>query len=247
MKYAIVAASWYLLLSVLASCNAPPESPVSLSSKGEFVYDKRLIGTWYRLDRSGSFFGAADAAGWDETCAVSILTVWPADESDVLDAALMLSTYGNESCLDGEYDNLIPHYWEQAAFRAQAFASIIDGRSYLNIKRLKGMGQDYSPDGEAPGFIIAQIEMHDNEEMGLYFLNPGGYMDGDGSVDFAEEGVKTRRSGKLGSDLNFWMDYLLRLDVTRQELQAFVTKTADDRERFWRGAIWSPLPFRMSK
>lgn len=226
----------------LASCNAPPESAVALSEPGDIAYDERLIGVWYRVDAKGYVFGSADAADWSAACALSLLTVWPSADRKILNVTLTISSFGNELCL-ADSQELLPAYpWLEATFHATAFPSILDGRTYFNVKRVAGMGDDYSPAGEQPGFIIVQAKIIEGDKLALYFLNPGGYLDGDGSSYFEQHGIKTKRSKPLGSDPDFWRDYHLFIEATREELQAFVRKNASDRELLWRGANWSRLP-----
>jgi hypothetical protein len=50
-------------------------------------------------------------------------------------------------------------------YRARAYASEIDGQIYHNVKRLSGIGDDYTPPEENPGLIIVRADVSEEDTL----------------------------------------------------------------------------------
>lgn len=185
----------------LSACFGPPESTVALSEPGETAYDARLLGDWYYME--------GDNEGLR-------LHIAPGEEDGVLDIVGVMLDWNTSD----------PVRW----LRATAHASEIDGRTYYNVKRRAGVGDDYSAD-EPPGFIILRAEPGDDGSLSLRFMDSALL---DGLID--EGRVKGRTAAGRYEDTD--VEYV-KLDVSRRDLVALIRefppeKLFDDPGRFQR-------------
>ncbi len=200
MRPLVVFAALLVGLS-LSACFGPPESTVALSEPGETAYDARLLGDWYYIERDNEGLR---------------LHIAPGEEDGVLDIVGVMLDWNTSD----------PVRW----LRATAHASEIDGRTYYNVKRVAGVGDDYSAD-EPPGFVIMRTEIGDDGSLSLRFMD----------LDFMAKLVdKGRLKGRTieghskGDDPTYLM-----LDVSRRDLVALIRefppeKLFDDPGRFQR-------------
>ncbi len=171
----------------LSACGGPPESAAALSEPGETAYDARLLGDWYYME--------GDDGGWR-------IHIGRSADKDVLD---IVGTFVI-------WDDANPVRW----IRATAHASEIDGRIYYNVKRVAGVGDDYTAD-EPPGFIILRAEPGDDGSLSLQFMD-------DGLLEnLVKEGrLKARRVEGRYEDID--VPYLM-LDVSRPDLIALIRES----------------------
>ncbi|MEE8275053.1 MAG: hypothetical protein V3R88_10335 [Alphaproteobacteria bacterium] len=187
----LVAFAALLVGLALSACFGPPESVVALSEPGETAYDARLLGDWHYME--------GDTEGFR-------LHIAPGEEDGVLDIVGVMLDWNTSD----------PVRW----LRATAHASEIDGRTYYNVKRLAGVGDDYSAD-EPPGFAIMRTEIGDDGSLSLRFMD----------LDFMAKLVdKGRLKGRIieghskGDDPTYLM-----LDVSRQELIALIREFPSEK------------------
>lgn len=168
----------------LSACEGPPESAVALSEPGETPYDKRLLGDWYYLEGDNLGFRLHIGSG---------------EDGDILDVVGVIMGWGSPD----------PVRW----IRATAHASEVDGRTYYNVKRLAGVGDDYTGD-EPPGFIIMRAEPGDDGTLSLQIMNDTllGRLDREGRLKARD--VKGRYKDE---DVSYTL-----LDVSRPELIALI-------------------------
>ncbi len=168
----------------LSACGGPPESVVALSEPGKTTYDERLLGDWYYMEE--------DDGGWQ-------IHIGRSADKDVLD---VVGTFVI-------WDDANPVRW----IRATAHASEVDGRIYYNVKRLAGVGDDYTAGGP-PGFIILRAQPGDDGSLSLQFMDDGLLK------NLVKEGrLKARRVNGRYKDID--VPYLM-LDVSRPDLIALI-------------------------
>lgn len=175
----------------LSACFGPPESTVALSEPGETAYDARLLGDWYYME--------GDNEGLR-------LHIAPGEEDGVLDIVGVMLDWNTSD----------PVRW----LRATAHASEIDGRTYYNVKRHAGVGDDYSAD-EPPGFIILRAEPGDDGSLSLRFMDSALL---DGLID--EGRVKGRTAAGRYEDTD--VEYV-KLDVSRRDLVALIREFPSEK------------------
>lgn len=181
---------FFLAGLALAACGAPPESRVALSEPGETAYDQRLAGIWYWTD------GAGEGAWY--------LHISPQGKTALLDVV----------GVGAVFDEGAPVRW----LRATAHASAIDGVTYYNVKRVAGVGFDYTAPGESPGFIVVRADVSGQDALSLNFMrwDPPG--------DSVKDSVKKSREVK-GRHGNEDVPYYV-LDLSRPELVALIGQAA---------------------
>lgn len=183
---------WFLALALsLAACSGPPESRVTLSEPGAAAYDERLVGNWYSAEKGG---------GW-------YLHIAPRKEAATLEVIGIGFGYKDDD----------PVRW----IKAIAHASELDGRTYYNVKRIAGTGDDYTAEGERPGFIILRTEFSEDGTLTLCF------MDERIIRNLIKEGRAKGRAVK-GDDKGEEVPYRV-LDISRPELIALIRKVTPEK------------------
>lgn len=182
-----------LLAAALGACGAPPESRVALSEPGAAGHDTRLVGRWYLADGKQAYY----------------LQVTPRDDGDGLDVVAVGVGYKDPP----------PVRW----FGATAYASIVDGETYYNLRRTPGAGFDYTAEGETPGFIILSAELRAADELTLCFF--GGFRGG--KLDKLAEQDRVAARKVEGHAMGESVDYMV-LDRPRAELVALIGETPRD-------------------
>ncbi len=129
------------LVLSLAACGGPPESRVALSEPGAAAYDARLPGNWYFANDRGAVY----------------LQIAPRKEAATLEVIGIRVGYKDDD----------PVRW----IRAIAHASELDGKTYYNVRRVAGAGDDYTAEGERLSFIILRTEFSEDGTLTLCFIN----------------------------------------------------------------------------
>jgi tetratricopeptide (TPR) repeat protein len=194
----------------LSACQAPLESRVALSEPGEVNYDERLVGSWYGESKDYVWY----------------LHIAPRGETPFLDI-LGIGVGGGSATSLG---------W----IAAVAYASSIDGVLVYNVKRVSGVGDDYtfvkrdspceptSPE-VAPGFMIVRAEITETDRLKLRTMG------GDISDEVGEETAKTLQES-LEQHLNFvegrykGLTVLIpMLELSRPDLIALIRKATPEK------------------
>ncbi len=114
------------------------------------------------------------------------------------------------------YEKGNPARW----LRATAHASKIDGRTYYNVKRAVGVGDDYGTAEEEPGFIILQAEISADDALNLCFTH-------ERTLEDLINGGLSGREVK-GDYKGEEVPYLL-LDLSRSELISLLRETTPEK------------------
>lgn len=169
-----------LALALLAACSAPMEFTSPLGEPGSVEIDTRLVGTWYGISRCrhvGEGSPCAHAGG--RPALLTILHIALAPEGKEL------QVHASALSLDlGDFKGLerAPFAGRALQLEASAHPASVDGRTYYNLRRRAGVGYDYTPPGEQPHYLIAELELGSDESLSVRLLLPMGDLRMAGSV-----------------------------------------------------------------
>lgn len=189
MRKSAIVVSLFLGLA-LSACKSVPEVSATLSEPDPALFDKRLAGMWYAVGPAGYINGFA------------YLLIIPRKDGASFDVTgVMVSRKGAKSV-----------QW----LRATAYASLVDGETYYNVKRVAWVGNDYTPE-ETTSFLILKPKIA--ADSSLMFLHA---MESEALGKIAEErGIKKR---KLPPEAPY-----IILDVSRDDLIRLIRETAHER------------------
>ena len=105
--------------------------------------------------------------------------------------------------------------------RASVHLTEIDGRTYANIRRHLGKGDDYTAPGERPGAIIARVDLSPEGALIVTWMNANAIQ------ELIEEG---RAQGRMAEGIHGGeeVEYLL-LDMERAALVELIRSVPEDR------------------
>jgi hypothetical protein len=204
-----------LLALALAACDVPTEFTTPIEDPGAHKIDPRLLGTWYGVSscRFNSTTGDADVCrmAGNHPALLILLHITPDSDATALTIretaiALDLADLGEEA-----RRNLSGRVIQ---FEVVAHPALLDGVSFYSVRRRAGFGYDYTGDGEQPHYMVAQLEVDDQDLLRYRFLSHG-YMPDAG---MKAEGL---RAASVSRDGKAVFSYRIA-DFTRERLLAFL-------------------------
>ena len=187
MRKPAILASLLLALS-LVGCATPPEVGTALSEPDPALIDARLSGRWY-------FLGPAEYARGD----LSILEITPRTDGGGFDVVGLSIWIGGTQLVQ----------W----LKATAYASELDGKIYYNVKRVPGVGDDYTAGNTESFLILKPVIASDASLFFLRSMNPEllEKMVEDGKVS----GRKVEQLGKARHGVEYLVYDFSRADLVR--------------------------------
>jgi hypothetical protein len=138
---------YFVLLAALglAACGMPPEFSHPLGQPlGSQSDHKRLAGVWVAFHN-----GKKDGA---------MIIYLRSDGKGGLLVNLITAGTGSEKR---------KVFW----WRGTAFASRIDGELYVNFRRIKGKGDDYTAPGLTPGYSVVKVDFETKDLVRVWLMN----------------------------------------------------------------------------
>lgn len=207
-----------LLALTLAACNVPTEFTTPIEDPGTHKIDRRLLGTWYgvsrcRLISTGEFADTCRVAGNRAALLILLHITAGSDET-----ALTI----REATVALDLADLSEEIRRRAAgriiqFEVVAHPALLDGVSYYSLRRRSGFGYDYTADGEQPYYIVAQLDVDEQDFLRYRFLSHG-YLTAD---QLRAQGLREVGASRDGEPV---FSYPIA-EFTRERLLAFLRES----------------------
>lgn len=194
---AIAALAAGLMGLALAGCAVPAESPVALSDPGRTPIDQALIGTWYSADEAGR--------------QAVVLHILPRPEAPEIFVVATTTLAAEDETESGAH-------W----LAATGYPSRVGDRTYFNLRRVKGLGLDYTAEGEEPGFVIVRLAPSEAGTLRLCPLYLG--LGHDDAAAKTRPGREVEGRFQQTGDSEPELEPYVVLDLDRDKLAAFVAQ-----------------------
>ena len=204
-----------LLALTVAACAVPTEFTTPIEDPGTRKIDPRLLGTWYGVSRcrflSTGEFAATCRVGGNRPALLTFLHITPENDATALTI--------RETAVALDLADLDEEFRRRAAGRViqlevGAHPALLDGVSYYSLRRCAGFGYDYTGDGEQPHYIVAQLDVDDQDLLHYRFLSHG-YLN---EAEMKAQGLREARVSRDGQPV---FAYPIA-DFTRERLLAFL-------------------------
>lgn len=205
-----------LMALTLAACAVPTEFTTPIEDPGSRTIDPRLLGTWYGVARcrfvsTGQFTTSCAVAG-SRPALLIVLHVSSEQGATALTIRETAVALDLADLVEG-----IRRRGERRViqFEVVAYPALIDGVSYYSLRRRAGFGYDYTGTGEQPHYIVAQLEVDEQDSLRYRLLSH--------EERFSQEQTKAQglREAVVSKDGKDLFSYPIA-EYTRERLLAFL-------------------------